>query len=65
MNITWRQVLDSEAEFARHWGSIDKFLPVVEITGYKYFCWNGLIYELTSTRPLDYKETGLTVEDLE
>lgn len=65
MNITWRQVLDSDAVFARPWGHISKFLPIVQEVGYRYFAWNGKIYMLISMNPLDYKDTGLTVEDLE
>lgn len=64
MNLTWKDVLNSHVPYAR-WGHIEEFLPIVDITGYRFFSWNGRIYEIQKGRELTYRNTGLTEEDLE
>ena len=65
LNLTWRDVLDSYGEFQPMWGSIQNFLLVVANTKYKYFNWNGNVYELViDGRYLDWKDTGIDVEEL-
>ena len=67
MNLTWKDVLNSDAPFSpvRHGGHIDAYLVLVDMVGYRYFSWNGKIYELmTGKRELGYRDTGLTEEDL-
>ena len=59
--ITWREVLDSNVG-CRAGANIVDFLPTVAVTGYKYFCWNGRIYQYIS--PSGYDNTGITVDDL-
>lgn len=66
MNITWKDVLNSQAPYARNWKHIDNFLPIVDMVGYRYFVWNGKVLELVTTgRDLSFRDTGLTEEDLE
>lgn len=64
-DITWRQVLDSYAPNSNIW-EINKFMELVNKTGYEYFNWNGKIYKLIIVhgRSLFYDDTGLTVSDL-
>jgi hypothetical protein len=59
---TWREVLDCYQNVGR-WGHISAFMEVVLKTGYKYFNWNGIIYEITNNG-MNYVNTGLKAEDI-
>lgn len=65
MNLTWKDVFNSEADPTKRWGHIESLLLVANMAGYRYFTWNGRVYELLIGRTeLDYRDTGLTEEDL-
>lgn len=56
--LTWRDVFDCKAIY----GHIDNIVSKMSGTGYKYFVWNGRVYQLIANN--DYKATGYLVEDL-
>ena len=61
--MSWRDVLDCKF-FPMH---ISNFVKIVEMSGYKYFAWNGRIYKIHKVgegHPVAYSETDLTVDDL-
>lgn len=60
-DLTWHDVVDSSGDYQPFWGSIDNFFPLVVKLGYKYFNWNGFIYERIGDT---YVTTKIRVEDL-
>ncbi len=63
LKLTWKDVLISDKFDAKWWWHVDNFLPKVFELGYKYFTWNGTIYE-TLRHENSYKDTGLTIDDI-
>jgi len=65
LNLTWQDVIYSYAPNVTRWGDAKEFLPLVKMIGYRYFEWNGRIYELISIRNvLDAKDTGIKASEL-
>lgn len=59
--MTWRDVLDCKNGV---W-ALEDFLKIVDVSGYKFFAWNGDVYFFKKIDGrLDYLETGIRVESL-
>jgi hypothetical protein len=58
--LTWREVFDT---YQAPVNCIDSVLRLLKKTGYKYYNWNGKIYNVTDDYE-DWTDTGLTVDDL-
>jgi len=59
--MSWKFVFNSSVG-DRYWGHIDKIIPVVIVSGYKFFTWNGLVMTITDNGSVE--RTKFTVEDL-
>ncbi len=55
--MNWKFVFNSNHN-SQKWGDIDRCLAFVKTTGYKFFIWNGSVYDLRG------EDTGITVDDL-
>lgn len=62
LNITWKDILDNKTVFIDY-QTINKFMKLVVQTGYKYFSWNGRVYEVSPDHNF-YKDTGLMTKDI-
>lgn len=67
--LTWRDVFDSEKRH-RRWGHISECAEfALEVANYEYIAWNGRIYALRYAElwpcPVEWQDTGLTIDDLE
>lgn len=60
--ITWQDVLDYNAPDAEFYGHVYEFLPVVKKAGYRYYSWNGRVYEVLKDN--NFTDTGITVDEL-
>lgn len=59
MSLTWRDVFDTTKGSFYLYRDIWDAFKTAESVGYKYMCWNGLIYSVET-----HERTELTVEDL-
>lgn len=57
--LTWETVFNSEVAPDKRWGHIDNANAIAKQAGYKYFSWNGWVYEV------DGNKTDVLVEDLQ
>ncbi len=55
--MKWKFVFNSNIN-SKYWGTSDKCLEFVKKTGYKFWTWNGQVFDLND------KNIGLTTEDL-
>jgi hypothetical protein len=68
MELTWKEVLDSNRQIAgMHFA---EFLPIVVKTKYDYFTWNGRIFKYCSdwkecyNNPVQFNTRDMVVADI-
>lgn len=58
--MSWKFVFNTNLAPDKFWGnSLDTAITFIEPTGYRFFVWNGMVYDITG------KDTGIKVEDLQ
>lgn len=50
--LSWRIVFNSEVSDDKRWGHIDNANKAAKGAGYKYFSWNGWVYEVDGSKTL-------------
>ncbi len=58
-NLTWKEVFNTEVSDDKRWGYIDNANKAAKTAGYKFFAWNGWVYEV------DGSKTDILVETLD
>lgn len=56
--MSWKYVFNSEVSPEVWWGGISKVNAFAKEAGYKFFTWNGMVWNV------DGGATNMTVEDL-